>query len=110
MSIPIRSSKASFCVSGSFCCTFCSHLAMKGATAISIQELAGHAHLSTTMRYMHLQAGHKEAAIRLLESTGPTGAPWHCHIVATPIPEVENPLANQGVRWSGKRDLNCNGE
>jgi site-specific recombinase XerD len=34
--------------------TICSHLAMKGATAISIKELAGHQHLTTTQRYMHL--------------------------------------------------------
>jgi integrase len=34
--------------------TFCSHLAMRGAPAKAIQELAGHADLSTTMRYMHL--------------------------------------------------------
>jgi integrase len=46
--------------------TFCSHLAMRGAPAVTIQALAGHASLSTTMRYMHLQAGAKEAAIALL--------------------------------------------
>jgi integrase len=47
--------------------TFCSHLAMRGAPAKVIQELAGHAQLSTTMRYMHLSPGHKEQAIRLLD-------------------------------------------
>jgi site-specific recombinase XerD len=47
--------------------TFCSHLAMRGAPAKVIQELAGHVHLSTTMRYMHLSPGHKEQAIRLLD-------------------------------------------
>jgi site-specific recombinase XerD len=47
--------------------TFCSHLAMRNAPARTIQELAGHRHLSTTMRYMHLAKGHKEQAIRLLD-------------------------------------------
>jgi integrase len=47
--------------------TFCSHLAMRGAPAKVIQELAGHVQLSTTMKYMHLSPGHKEQAIRLLD-------------------------------------------
>jgi integrase len=47
--------------------TFCSHLAMQGATAKAIQELAGHQDLSTTQRYMHLSPAHKDAAIRLLD-------------------------------------------
>src|ERR1700754_4508995 len=47
--------------------TFCSHLAMKGAPARAIQELAGHADLSTTRRYMHLSPAATEDAIRLLD-------------------------------------------
>ena len=47
--------------------TFCSHLAMKGAPARAIQELAGHRNLSTTQRYMHLSPAAVEAAIQLLE-------------------------------------------
>jgi integrase len=47
--------------------SFCSHLAMQGAPAKAIQELAGHANLTTTMRYMHLSPGAKDAAIRLLD-------------------------------------------
>ncbi len=47
--------------------TFCSHLAMRGATVLAIKELAGHSSLSTTMRYMHLSPDHKEQAIRLLD-------------------------------------------
>jgi integrase len=47
--------------------TFCSHLAMRGAPARVIQDLAGHADLKTTMRYMHLAKGSAEAAVALLE-------------------------------------------
>jgi integrase len=47
--------------------TFCSHLAMKGAPARAIQELAGHQDLTTTQRYMHLSPAAIEGAIRLLD-------------------------------------------
>ena len=47
--------------------TFCSHLAMKGAGARAIQELAGHRDLSTTQRYMHVSPAAIESAIRLLD-------------------------------------------
>jgi integrase len=50
--------------------TFCSHLAMRGAPARAIQELAGHQDLVTTQRYMHLSPAAVESAIRLLDSTG----------------------------------------
>lgn len=46
--------------------TFCSHLAMRGAPATSIQKLAGHKSLTTTLRYMHLAEGELERAIRML--------------------------------------------
>ena len=61
--------------------TFCSHLAMKGAPARAIQELAGHADLGTTQRYMHLNPAAIEAAIRLLEQ--PRGAFGRGDIVET---------------------------
>ena len=48
--------------------TFCSHLAMKGASAKAIQELAGHQDLRTTQMYMHLSASALEGAIRLLDN------------------------------------------
>jgi integrase len=47
--------------------SFCSHLAMRGAPARAIQELAGHQELGTTQRYMHLSPAALDAAIRLLE-------------------------------------------
>jgi integrase len=53
--------------------SFCSHLAMRGAPARAIQELAGHADLTMTQRYMHLTPAALDAAIRLLEEpNGPT--------------------------------------
>jgi integrase len=50
--------------------TFCSRLAMAGAPARAIQEAAGHADLSTTMRYMHLAPAARADAIRLLDGYG----------------------------------------
>jgi site-specific recombinase XerD len=50
--------------------TFCSHLAMRGAPARAIQELAGHRDLATTQRYMHLSPAAVESAIRLLDAPG----------------------------------------
>ena len=47
--------------------TFCSHLAMTGAPARAIQELAGHQDLGTTQRYMHLCPSAIDSAIRLLD-------------------------------------------
>src|SRR3954470_193333 len=47
--------------------TFCSHLAMRGAPARAIQELAGHANLTTTQRYMHLSPAALDSAIRLID-------------------------------------------
>jgi integrase len=46
--------------------TFCSHLAMRGAPPKAIQELAGHATLAMTMRYMHLAPAVLRQAIDLL--------------------------------------------
>jgi hypothetical protein len=41
---------------------------MRGAPAKAIQELAGHADLTTTMRYMHLSPAARQDAIALLNS------------------------------------------
>ena len=46
--------------------TYCSNLAMRGGSARSIQELAGHQNLATTQRYMHLTPDTLEATVRLL--------------------------------------------
>ena len=50
--------------------TFCSHLSMRGAPARAIQELAGHADLTMTQRYMHLSPAALADAIRLLDRSG----------------------------------------
>ncbi len=55
--------------------TFCSHLAMRGAPARAIQELAGHQDLTTTQRYMHLSPAALQSAIEMLE--GRPNAPGH---------------------------------
>lgn len=47
--------------------TFCSRLAMAGAPALAIKEQAGHAHLTTTQRYMHLSPKAKRRAVELLD-------------------------------------------
>ena len=47
--------------------TFCSHLSMRGAPPKAIQELAGHADLTMTQRYMHLSPAALDAAIKLLD-------------------------------------------
>jgi len=48
--------------------TFCSHLAAAGVPAKAIQELAGHADLSTTLRYMHLSPSDRSSAMASLAS------------------------------------------
>jgi integrase len=67
--------------------TFCSHLAMQGATPKAIQELAGHQDLGTTQRYMHLSPAHKDAAIRLLDRrpTEDLDAPLDFAVPAAPL-------------------------
>src|SRR5512136_821764 len=47
--------------------TFCSHLAMLGAPARAIQELAGHQDLTMTERYMHLSPAALGTAVQLLD-------------------------------------------
>ena len=47
--------------------TFCSQLALAGVPVLTIKELAGHRHLATTERYMHLRQVNKDEAVALLE-------------------------------------------
>jgi site-specific recombinase XerD len=47
--------------------TFCSHLAMRGAPARAIQELAGHQDLKNAQRYMHLSPAVLAAGILLFD-------------------------------------------
>jgi integrase len=47
--------------------SFCSQLAMRGAPARAIQELAGNTDLTMTQRYMPRRPASLDAAIRLLE-------------------------------------------
>jgi integrase len=43
--------------------SFCSRLLIAGVDIKTIQELAGHANITTTMRYMHVSDEHKRAAV-----------------------------------------------
>ena len=47
--------------------TFASHLAMKGASMRAIQELLGHAHVTTTMRYAHMSPSAQRDTVALLD-------------------------------------------
>jgi len=62
---------------------FCSHLAMNGAPAKAIQDLAGHRELGTTQRYMHASPAALESAIRLLEPSAVLQS--HGEILETPV-------------------------
>ncbi|MBX3215175.1 MAG: site-specific integrase [Labilithrix sp.] len=62
--------------------TFCSHLAMRGATVMAIKALAGHASISTTQRYMHLSPSTLDAAIGLLD------AAWNAPEVGETVEKV----------------------
>ena len=57
--------------------TFCSRLALRGATPKAIKELAGHVHSSTTDRYLHLAPSALRTAIDLLDG------PRHAHVTGT---------------------------
>ena len=48
--------------------TFASHLVMRGGTMRAVQELLGHASITTTMRYSHLSPGVGQQTVNLLVS------------------------------------------
>jgi len=73
--------------------TFCSHLAMRGATARAIQELAGHRDLATTQRYMHLTPAALDAAIGLLDEPAPRFGRGRIVEAAGVEPASERPVA-----------------
>jgi site-specific recombinase XerD len=87
--------------------TFCSHLAMRGATVIAIKELAGHRSLRTTMWYMHLSPSHMGEAIKLLDAartqapqaqgtTTPTSAARYGNLTATEAVESKTAETSAG--------------
>lgn len=54
--------------------TFASHLAMRGETIKTIQELLGHVDIRTTLRYAHLSPRFKRVAMERLDEPAP--ATW----------------------------------
>ena len=79
--------------------TFCSHLSMRGAPPKAIQELAGHADLTMTQRYMHLSPAALNAAIGLLDR--PSGDQSCGDILAIAVPDQKrsmNPGGKLAVR------------
>lgn len=51
--------------------TFCSHLAIRSVPVLTIQKLAGHSRIETTLKYMHLAPGETRRAIDKLEEPPP---------------------------------------
>ena len=91
--------------------SFCTHLAMAGKPPTVIQELAGHRHLATTMRYMHVVKGAKEDAIRALNRPLPAGlAPANAlpegggfgRILVAEEDQRETPRRTGGLDGAGK--------
>jgi integrase len=73
--------------------TFCSHLAMAGVPAMTIKDLARHATLAVTMKYMHLSPSALDDGIEMLSRSRETGGGVVCrtrnasptgHMEATP--------------------------
>lgn len=65
--------------------TFCSHLAMQGASPKAIMELARHTSIGVTQRYMHLNPSHRSEAIALLDQR-----PFGLHLGTTGVPGLKS--------------------
>jgi integrase len=60
--------------------TFCTRFAMCGMPTRSIEALAGHSSITTTMRYMHVVSGATDVAIAALDAADASRAqPGHSH-------------------------------
>jgi site-specific recombinase XerD len=62
--------------------TFCSWLAMAGASTLDIMHAAGHKHMAMAARYSHLSSAHKASVVDRIAGTGsvkhaPEQAPQH---------------------------------
>lgn len=53
--------------------TFASHLVMNGVDLKTVQELLGHASLTTTQRYAHLAPAHRTKAVKVLDAVFASG-------------------------------------
>ena len=50
--------------------TFISHLVMEGVDLTTVQKLAGHRDIKTTMRYAHLAPDHLRSAVEKIDPDG----------------------------------------
>jgi hypothetical protein len=64
---------------------------MRGAPVKAIQELAGHADLGTTLRYMHLSPAARQGAIALLNERRPRSGEIFGEMLETAPEGAENP-------------------
>jgi integrase len=55
--------------------TAASHMVIRGRSLKEVQEVLGHKHFSMTVRYSHLSAAHKLAAVEALEGLTPAARP-----------------------------------
>lgn len=59
--------------------TFASHLVMRGEPLKSVQELLGHASITTTMRYAHLSPNVRRDAVNHLDAPAPRHGTYVAH-------------------------------